>query len=93
MATLEIEIRPEEERKLAQDAEREGLSLAEYARRQLLQPSSPSHYAAATPIWTQAAEIGAGIPADQRIKLPHDGSVNYKHYLYRSPKQVGPEAK
>ena len=93
MAILEIEIRPEEERKLAQDAEREGLTLIEYTRRQLLHPSLPAQFELAVPIWKRAADIGAGIPADQRTSLPHDGSVNYKHYLYQAPKQVGPEAK
>lgn len=92
MAILEIEMRPEEERRLAQDAEREGLSLVEYARRQLFQLPLSDGSHSATPIWKQAAGIGKRIPADQRAKVPHDGSVNYKHYLYGASAQPDPEA-
>lgn len=34
------------------------------------------------PIWEVVAEIGAQIPDEQWAKIPNDGSINYKHYLY-----------
>lgn len=39
------------------------------------------------PIWEVVAEIGAQIPDEEWAKVPDDGSVNYKHYLYGAPKQ------
>jgi hypothetical protein len=39
------------------------------------------------PIWQIAAEIAAEIPDEECDKVPHDGSINYKHYLYGNPKQ------
>ncbi len=34
----------------------------------------------AKPIWEVAAEIGAQIPAEEKARMPHDGSINYKHW-------------
>jgi len=42
--------------------------------------------AARKPIWEIAAELGAQIPDEEWAKVPHDGSINYKHYLYGHPK-------
>jgi hypothetical protein len=39
------------------------------------------------PIWEVVAEIGAKIPDEEWAKVPDDGSMNYKHYLYGVPKQ------
>ncbi|MBW4582734.1 MAG: hypothetical protein KME42_24460 [Tildeniella nuda ZEHNDER 1965/U140] len=39
------------------------------------------------PIWEVVAEIGAQIPDEEWAKLPDDGAVNYKHYLYGATKQ------
>lgn len=38
------------------------------------------------PIWEVVAEIGAQIPDEEWAKVPDDGSMNYKHYLYSVPK-------
>jgi hypothetical protein len=38
------------------------------------------------PIWEIVAEIGAQISDEEWEKVPSDGSINYKHYLYGSPK-------
>jgi hypothetical protein len=40
------------------------------------------------PIWEIAADLGAAIPEEDRAKVPHDSSVNYKHYLYGTPEQT-----
>ena len=90
MARLEIELRPEEEQQLAQEARREGLSLPDYARRQLFQGLALAP-APAMPLWKRAAALGAAIPAQERASLPHDGSINYEHYLYHTPAQPAPE--
>lgn len=34
-------------------------------------------------------EIQAQVPTEAWDKLPHDGSINYDHYLYGSPKVEG----
>ncbi len=104
MAILEIELQPEEQARLQQEAQSEGLSMQEWARRRLMGPK-PSRSLAETlqairdakydptakPIWEIAAEIGAEIPAEEKARMPHDGSINYKHYLYGSPKVDVPE--
>ncbi len=38
------------------------------------------------PIWEIAVELGAQIPDEEWAKWPSDGSINYKHYLYGTPK-------
>ena len=38
------------------------------------------------PIWEIAAELGEQIPAEERARVPHDGSKNYKHHLYGARK-------
>ena len=42
--------------------------------------------AEAKPIWEIAAEISKRIPPEEKARMPHDGSINYKHYLYGVPK-------
>ena len=39
------------------------------------------------PFWQQITEIGSEIPNAEWMKIPTDGSINYKHYLYGAPKQ------
>ena len=104
MASLEIELQPEEQARLQQEAADEGLSMQEWARRRLMGPR-PSRSLAETlqvirnakydptakPVWEIAAEIGAQIPAEEKARMPHDGSINYKHYLYDTPKVDVPE--
>ena len=38
------------------------------------------------PIWEIATELAAQTPGAERSKIPHDGSINYKHYLHGYPK-------
>lgn len=100
MAILEIELQPEEQARLQQEAESEGLSMKDWVRRRLTgaKPGSPIAKArlaiqeakpdpAAKPLWEIIAELDAiEIPAEERARIPHDGSINYKHYLYGAPK-------
>lgn len=39
------------------------------------------------PIWEVVAEIGAQIPDEEWAKVPNDGSINYRHYLYGASQQ------
>ena len=39
------------------------------------------------PIWEAITTISAQIPSMEWIKVPDDGSINYKYYLYGTPKQ------
>lgn len=39
------------------------------------------------PIWEVVVEIGARIPNEEWEKVPSDASINYKHYLYGTPKK------
>ena len=41
----------------------------------------------AKPIWEVIAEIGESIPAEEWAKVPTDGAMNYKHYLYGHAKK------
>ncbi len=104
MATLEIELQPDEQARLQQEAKSEGLGLEDWARRRLtearpsvslvetLQAIRDAKYdPTAKPIWETAAEIGAEIPAEEKARVPHDGSINYKHYLYGAPKVEVPK--
>ena len=99
MAILEIELQPDEQARLEQEAHREGLSMQDWARRRLtaVQPNSglgkyslsqdAAQSTAAKPLWEIIAELDAiDIPAEERARMPHDGSINYKHYLYGTPK-------
>ncbi len=102
MAILEIELQPHEQAKLEQEAQSEGLPLKELIRQRLLstEPSLAESLQAARdavydpnahPIWEIAAEISARIPPEEKARMPHDGSINYKHYLYGSPKVELPQ--
>jgi hypothetical protein len=39
------------------------------------------------PIWELVVELGAQIPEEEWAKVPDDASINFKHYLYGTPKQ------
>jgi hypothetical protein len=51
------------------------------------QESSGSSDQIKRPIWEIVAEIGVQIPDEEWAKVPSDASINYKHYLYGSPKK------
>lgn len=38
------------------------------------------------PIWERIAELGQKILPEERAKPFSDGSINYRHYLYGTPK-------
>ena len=41
------------------------------------------------PIWEVIVEIGEQISDEEWAKVPSDASINYKHYLYGTPKKNG----
>jgi hypothetical protein len=41
------------------------------------------------PIWELIAEIGEQILDEEWATVPSDASINYKHYLYGTPKKNG----
>ena len=103
MATLEIELQPQEHARLNAEAKREGLPLADWARHRLM-ASGPTldeslrsareavFDPTAKPIWEIIDELDAvEVPDEDRARVPHDGSINYKHYLYGAPKVELPE--
>lgn len=51
------------------------------------QESSGSSDQVKRPIWAIVAEVGVQIPDEEWAKVPSDASINYKHYLYGSPKK------
>lgn len=91
---MTLTLSPEAEAHLAAVAARRGL-LPSAALDQILAEARARTEAAlapATPIWKRAAALGAAVSAEERANLPHDGSVNYEHYLYQAPMQPAPPA-
>jgi len=43
------------------------------------------------PIWEVIKEIGEAVPEEEWAKLPNDLSINYRHYLYGTPKVEVPK--
>lgn len=41
------------------------------------------------PIWEVIVEIGEQISDEEWANVPSDASINYKHYLYGTPKKNG----
>jgi len=39
------------------------------------------------PIWEVIVEIGEQIPGEEWANVPFDASINYKYYLYGTPKK------
>jgi len=53
------------------------------------QASLTARNIAQRPIWEVIVEIGEQIPDEEWAKVPPDASINYKHYLYGTPKKNG----
>lgn len=39
------------------------------------------------PFWKRVVELGDQIPEEEWTKVPNDASINFKHYLYGTPKK------
>src|SRR5205085_3300018 len=39
------------------------------------------------PFWEKVVEMGMRIPDEELDKIPTDGSINYRNYLYGAPKR------
>jgi plasmid stability protein len=84
--TLIIELPPELERRLEEEAARRGQAAGEFARSVLEERlTTPS---TAMPLWRQLVEIGDNLPEEEKARLPADASVNLDHYLYGAPRKT-----
>ncbi|MDQ2730596.1 MAG: hypothetical protein M3Y56_02965 [Armatimonadota bacterium] len=43
---------------------------------------------AARPAWEIVVELGGQISDEEWAKVPDDSSLNYRHYLYGTPKKI-----
>lgn len=84
---MTLTLSPEAEAHLAAVAAQRGLPPGDALALILAEAATPT-----VPVWKRAAALGAAIPAEERANLPHDGSVNYEHYLYQAPMQPTPAA-
>lgn len=92
-AHMTLTLSSEAEGHLAAVAARRGLPPSDALDQILAEARARAEAAAlAMPIWKRAAALGAAVPAEERANLPHDGSVNYAHYLYQAPMQPAPSA-
>ncbi len=90
---MTLTLSPEAEAHLTAVAARRGLPPSAALDQILTEARARAEATApATPIWKRAAALGAAVPAEERANLPHDGSVNYEHYLYQAPAQPAPSA-
>ena len=86
--TLTLEIRPELEAQLNQEATSLGIALPELVNNVLEQhmPPKPAFESAADYISRLAERARAGVPQEELDKIPTDLSENLDHYLYGAPK-------
>jgi hypothetical protein len=103
MPALTIELTEQEQARLEQLAAAQGVDVPDCARallgqrlnsREPLTPvSAAGHLTPPTvapqrkPIWKRAVEAGMALPAEERARIPRDGSVNLDHYVYGLPKR------
>src|SRR5438094_8343161 len=93
--TLVIDLPPDLERRLEEEAALKGQAAQDYARtilaEQLRQPpvtEIPAEgKATVRPIWQVAAEIMRDVPDEELQRLPTDLAENLDHYLYGAPKK------
>ncbi len=69
-------------------------AVREYLRRHAVTDTAPGLSGAerlsacrSRPIWEVAADLRAGIPAEERARLPADAAAELDHYLYGAPKR------
>jgi hypothetical protein len=94
MGQLMIDLPPDLERRLEEEAERRGQAAEKVAQALLaerLQDISATSSAEDTteprPIWQKFVEAGRKLPDDVVNRLPPDGARNLDHYLYGAPKK------
>jgi predicted transcriptional regulator len=91
MAVLTIEVSPELDRQLREEAEQRGQEVADYARalleERLTRSLASLPAAAAAPVWERIVAAGQAIPEEERKNLPSDASANLDHYLYGARRQ------
>lgn len=50
-------------------------------------PSTHSKHHFTRPVWEMVVELGSEIPVEDRVNVPDDAAINYKHYLYGASKK------
>jgi len=85
--SLVIEITPEAEAQLAQEAARHGQSIEEFAGAVLEDSLARLALEASKPAWLRLVEIGDNLPQEELERLPADASENLDHYLYGTPRK------
>jgi plasmid stability protein len=78
--TLMIDLPPELERRLEEEAARRGQDVGEFARALLEEKLAAAPVE--SPAWRQLVAIGDTLPEEERQRLPADASTNLDHYLY-----------
>jgi hypothetical protein len=68
----------------SQSLDNQDISSEEKPRASRMAPS-----VARRPIWEIIVELGEQIPDEEWANVPADASINYKHYLYGTPKKNG----
>jgi hypothetical protein len=83
--TLMIELPPELEQRLEEEAARRGQDVGTFARAVLEEKLAAAPIA--PPAWRQLVEIGDSLPDEERARLPADAATNLDHYLYGAPRK------
>ena len=90
MATLEIEVTPELEKRLREQAKRQGLPVSDYVRPALEALVTPDEAvptaSAGEAVLALFEEIWNGIPEEEWQKLPVDLAEQHNQYIYGTPK-------
>ena len=86
---LILELKPEVEKRLRQEAEKHGIPAEDYAVRVLEEKVFESWPASTTGqrLIELAERARAGVPPEEWEKAPSDRAKNFRHYLYGHPKQ------
>ena len=84
---LMLNLKPELEQRLRQEAEERGIPAEDYAVSVLEESVAQSSESTTSPrLIDLANRARAGVPPEEWDRAPSDRAMNYKHYLYGHPK-------
>lgn len=87
--SLTVELPPELERRLEEEAAHQGVGVASLVLAVLEERFGGRPDAGDLPAWLQLVEIGNRMPEEERRAFPSDSSENVDHYLYGAPRKSG----